>query len=62
MIKIIRLKKDTPEKTITQFSNFLEKRGKFLASQYDKDSGSPEIVCDFDNEMDYQAMLIALAK
>lgn len=55
LVKQIVMKKGTSEKTITDFSNYLEQKGKFLASEYQ--NGQWVIIVHFDDEMDYLAFL-----
>lgn len=56
IIRKIKLRKGTTEKQLIEFSNWLEDKGKFLASGQN-DDGSYYIVCRFDDELDYKAFL-----
>ncbi|MBC8550361.1 MAG: DUF1566 domain-containing protein [Candidatus Brocadiales bacterium] len=56
MEKIIQLKKEIPGEMLTQFSYYLKNHGKYLASRCGS-NGNPEIVCKFDNEMDFLATM-----
>ena len=57
--KQITLKPDTPDATYTAMCNMMEKQGVFVAcgSQNDK-----WIIGNWDNEEDYFAWIVALAK
>ena len=60
IIRKMKLKKGTTEKQLTELSNWLEEKGKFLANGQDED-GKYYIICRFDDEIDYKAFLVFLS-
>lgn len=61
IIRQIHLKQGTPEHIFTALCNKMEEHGKFLSSHYEADE-TPVIICQFDDILDFVAMMVALGK
>lgn len=58
ILKTIKLKEDTPDKTYTEFCNLCERQGVFRACGNCDDKW---IMVNFENELDYLAWIFSLS-